>query len=154
MRETFYDAIKFTAGFVLLAALVLFVLRAPIAGLFDATGDTRALVYLFCGPLALAYVFNGWIFVGNAAYNNLGHPYFSTWINWGRSTLGMYPFVVAGAALGGAAGVLIGQAISGLVFAAISLVVAQRVLDRAGPGIATKDFVTHQREHAVANRHR
>jgi hypothetical protein len=31
--------------------------------------------------------------LGNAAFNNLGHPNYSTWINWGRHTIGTIPFL-------------------------------------------------------------
>ncbi|MEX0302429.1 MAG: MATE family efflux transporter, partial [Leisingera sp.] len=88
VREAFLAGIVFTGIYTLLVAAVLFTLRAPIADLFSATGETRSLIYLFCGPLALMLFFNGVIFVENASFNNLGHPVYSTWINWGRHTLG------------------------------------------------------------------
>jgi hypothetical protein len=108
-----------------------------VADLFGATGVTRELVYLFCGPLALAFFFNGVIFVSNAAFNNLGHPFHSTWINWGRHTLGTIPLVILGAAMFGAPGVLIGQAAGGLVFAVIAFFLVRRVMARTeGEGAA------------------
>jgi Na+-driven multidrug efflux pump len=64
---------------------VLYLASAPIADLFNARGVTRDLIFIFCGPLSLAWIFNGIIFVVNAAYNNLGHPFYSTWVNWARS---------------------------------------------------------------------
>jgi len=85
-------------------------------------------VFLFCGPLALMYFFNGVIFVGNAAFNNLGRPFYSTWVNWGRHTLGTIPLVILFAWWLGAPGVLIGQAAGGLIFAAVSLLLAARVM--------------------------
>ncbi|MDG4951582.1 hypothetical protein NLM59_11690, partial [Weeksellaceae bacterium KMM 9724] len=75
-------------------------------------------------PIALLYFFNGVIFVANAAFNNLGRPFLSTWVNWGRHTLGTVPFVMAGAALVGAPGVLIGQAVGGIVFGALAWLLA------------------------------
>lgn len=128
VRGAFMAGVKFTAGFVLAMALLLFALRAPIANLFAAAGDARTLIYLFCGPLALTFFFNGLIFVGNASFNNLGHPTYSTWINWGRHTIGTWPFVIAGASLLGAPGVLVGQAAGGIVFAAVSWLLANRVM--------------------------
>lgn len=120
---------------------LLFVLRAPIADLFSATGITRDLVYLFCGPLALLFFFNAMLFVGNAAFNNLGHPYYSTWVNWGRHTLGTVPLVMLGAALFGAPGVLIGQSLGGVIFGLLAFVMARRIMaglddapvDKTGP---------------------
>lgn len=131
VRETFRDALIFSAIVVALVAAVLFALRGPIVTLFEADGVTRELVFLFCGPLALAYFFNGVIFVANAAFNNLGHPFWSTLVNWGRHTLGTIPFVIAGAALFGAPGVLIGQAAGGVIFGLLAWVMAAQVMNRA-----------------------
>ena len=80
VRSAFYAGVQFTGIYVLIMAAVLFLLRAPIADLFEAQGETRKLIYLFCGPLALAAFFNGVIFITNASFNNLGHPIYSTWI--------------------------------------------------------------------------
>ncbi len=130
VRGAFRDAILFTALAVGLASLILFLLRGPIADIFSVTGLAREIVFLFCGPLALMWFFNGLIFVANASFNNLGHPYYSTWINWGRHTAGTIPFVMAGAALLGAKGVLIGQAVGGVFFGGIAVVFALRVMAR------------------------
>ncbi len=130
VRGAFRDGLIFTGVVVVAVSAILYLLRPQIAALFDADGLTLTLVYLFCGPLALAFFFNGVIFVGNAAFNNLGHPFYSTWINWGRHTLGTIPFVLLGAWWLGAPGVLIGQAFGGLIFAAFTFVLAHRVMDR------------------------
>ena len=116
VRATYRDGLIFCGLVTVAVAAALYALRAPLLALFAATGDTAALVLLFCGPLALAFFFNGVIFVSNAAFNNLGHPYWSTWINWGRHTLGTIPTVALGGWLLGAPGVLIGQAAGGVIF--------------------------------------
>ncbi len=131
VRRAFVESMAFAALVVVIVALILFALRDPVAALFEADGITRELVFLFCGPLALAFFFNGVIFVTNAAFNNLGHPFYSAWINWGRHTLGTIPPVMVGAALFGAPGVLIGQAFGGVIFAAVAVILARRVLDTA-----------------------
>ncbi len=130
VQGAFRDGLIFTATVVVLISALLFALRWPIAGLFGITdpGLARDLVFLFCGPLALAFFFNGLIFVANAAYNNLGHPYYSTWINWGRHTLGTIPPVILFASWFGAPGVLIGQAVGGIAFGLISWWLAARVI--------------------------
>ena len=106
----------------------------------------------FCGPLALSYIFNGWIFVGNASFNNLGHPYYSTWVNWGRHTLGTWPLVILGASLWGAGGVLIGQAIGGVVFAGISIWMALRLMDRNAAMPPEGPFTPEARFHVIQSR--
>ena len=109
-------------------ALLLFALRGPIADLFHATGVTRAIIYPFCGPLALAFFFNGVIFVANVASDNLRRPLHSTWTNWGRHTLGTMPFALLGGQWFGATGVLIGQATGGVLFGILASVLAERML--------------------------
>ncbi|MEP5153061.1 MATE family efflux transporter [Planktotalea sp.] len=135
VRGGFFAGVIFTAAFVIAMTLLLFLLRAPIADIFTATGITRELVYLFCGPLALMFFFNGLLFVANASFNNLGHPFYSTWLNWGRHTLGTIPFVILGAAWYGAPGVLIGQAIGGVLFGIAALVLAMRVMRKVETGV-------------------
>ncbi len=127
-------ALIFTGLVVVTMALLLFALRAPVADLFKAQGLTRELVYLFCGPLALAWFFNGMLFVANAGFNNLGHPFYSTTLNWGRHTLGTIPLVILGSYLIGAPGVLIGQAIGGVIFGLLAYwLVLRQVSDLPRP---------------------
>jgi putative MATE family efflux protein len=131
VRRAFLDAILFTALVIGAVSVVLFALRAPIADLFNATRVTRDLVFLFCGPLSLLFFFNGLIFVANAACNNLGSPFQSTLVNWGRHTLGTVPFALWFGARWGAGGVLAGQAIGGVLFGLLAVWLALRTIDRA-----------------------
>lgn len=158
VREAFNRAIVLTLIYVVPVVVVLFILRAPIADLFGAQGTARDLIYLFCGPLSLAWVFNGIIFIANASYNNLGHPFYSTWINWGRNTLGVVPFVAIGAAIWGAEGVLIGQMAGGILVALVALWLAARVMYRAqdgAPKMADRPtFLPHRRAFTVLHHRR
>ena len=129
--RAFRDGVLFTAVVVIAMSLLLYLLRGSIAALFQADGLSRELIFLFCGPLALMFFFNGLMFVSNAAFNNLGHPYYSTWLNWGRHTLGTIPFVIAGGYYFGAAGVLVGQAAGGLIFGVFATWLALRVIRRS-----------------------
>ena len=130
VRGGFLAGISFVGMFVAFMTALLYLLRAPIADIFNADGITRELVYLFCGPLALVFFFNGLLFVANASFNNLGHPYYSTWLNWGRHTIGTIPLVMLGAAWYGAAGVMIGQAVGGIMFGLLSAWLAWRVMSK------------------------
>ena len=131
VRDGLRAAIIFTALVIVSVSLVLFALRGPIADLFSAQGIARDLVYLFCGPLSLLFFFNGVLFVANAAFNNLGHPFYPTFLNWGRNTVGMIPLVLLGASMMGAQGVLAGQALAGVIFGALAWVLAYRVIASA-----------------------
>ena len=143
----FNAAVLFTALVTIFVSAVLFALRVPIANLFEATGITRDLIYLFCGPLSLAFFFPGVLFVANAAFNNLGQPFLSTLTNWGRNAVALIPLVFIGSWAFGAQGVLIGQALA----AGCDELGAAGGADRAIPG---RGFVWHRRLGAGAAMHR
>jgi Na+-driven multidrug efflux pump len=154
VKGAYNAGLIFAGVYVALTSAMLFVLRAPIANVFEAQGMTLTLIYLFCGPLALASFFNAVIFVGNASFNNLGHPMYSSWINWGRNTIGMWPFVIVGAQYWGASGVLIGQAAGGVVFALISWLLVRRVSEGLLHPVEADPFVEQSRLHALSGRNR
>ena len=132
VRGGFNAAVIFVALVIALVSAVLFLARGAIADLFGAYGVTRDLIYLFCGPLALAFFFPGVLFVANAAFNNLGQPFLSTFTNWGRNAVALIPLVWIGSTFGGAQGVLIGQALAGVIFGAVAWVLALRVIAKSG----------------------
>lgn len=154
VREAFFDGVIFAAFYVVLVAALLFLLRGHIADLFGAEGLTRDLVVLFCGPLALASFFNAVIFVSNAAFNNLGHPSYSTWVNWGRQTLGTLPLILLGGYFFGAPGVLVGQAVGGIFFAGIAAWLSLYMMtDQSHPmKQLTCRFQLQRRTHEMLNR--
>ena len=158
VKSTFWEAMLFCGLVVLLISAVLFFLREPIVALFEATGIARDLVFLFCGPLALLFFFNGMLFVANASFNNLGYPFTSTWVNWGRHTLGTMPPVLLFAAWLGAEGVLIGQAVGGVMFGLLSLVLARRVMAqselKASKSPPKEPFAREGRLHALFHNRR
>ncbi|WP_416237406.1 MATE family efflux transporter [Sulfitobacter sp. F26204] len=130
VKAGFNAAVLFAAAVILLVSSVLFVARGAIADLFSATGLTRELIFLFCGPLSLAFFFPGVLFVANAAFNNLGRPFLSTLTNWGRNAVALIPLVFIGSWAFGAQGVLIGQALAGVVFGIVAWVLALRTIGR------------------------
>jgi Na+-driven multidrug efflux pump len=134
VRRAFWDGLIFTGLVILLVSALLFSLRAPIADAFNAEGLTRDLVYLFCGPLALLWFFNGAIFVGNAVCNNLGRPFWSTVVNWGRHTVGTIPLALWLGGTWGAQGVLVGQALGGVLFGLAAIWLALQAI--ASPAVA------------------
>ena len=102
--------------------------RGPVASLFGAVGLSRELIIFFCHFAAGSFLFNGALFVASAAFNNLGYPTYSTLFNWGRSTLGVIPFVWVGASMFGAKGVLAGWGLGAVVFGIASMVVCFRTV--------------------------
>lgn len=154
VRAAFNASIFLTVAYTVPVVLILYLCRAPLADLFGAEGVSRDLIFLFCGPLSLAWIFNGIIFIGNASYNNLGHPLYSTWVNWGRNTLGTVPFVYYGAQIWGAQGVLVGQMAGGIFVAILSFVLAEWIMRKAEGGLCDGDrkkaFGEHRQEFKAA----
>ncbi|MDP5085255.1 MAG: MATE family efflux transporter [Yoonia sp.] len=144
VRAAFRDGLLFTAIVVVVVSGLFFAARPAIQMLFQLDGMALTLVFLFAGPLSLMFFFNGVIFVSNAAFNNLGHPFYSTIVNWGRNTLGTIPFVLLGAAWFGAPGVLIGQYVGGAVFALVALLLTRRVLSAQTKAQAEADPFARQ----------
>ena len=155
VRRAFREGVIFTAIVVVGMSLLLFLLRPALAVLFELDGQARTLVFLFAGPLSLMWFFNGLIFVSNAACNNMGHPFYSTWVNWGRHTLGTIPFVMVFSAWLGAAGVLIGQAVGGVLFGVVAVVLALRVIREGEVDASSPDSIDKQaRVFSWLHRHR
>ncbi|NNE51164.1 MAG: MATE family efflux transporter [Sulfitobacter sp.] len=132
VRRGFNAAVLFVALVIGTVTAILFLSRGAIAGLFNAEGLTRELIYLFCGPLSLAFFFPGVLFVANAAFNNLGQPFLSTFTNWGRNAVALIPLVWLGSVLFDAKGVLIGQSLAGVLFGIVAWVLALRVIAKGG----------------------
>lgn len=126
------DALVFVTIYCLVVWGLLALFATPIAGLFGASGPANELVVFFCLFAAGSFLFNGALFVANAAFNNLGFATYSTVFNWGRSTLGVIPFVWAGAQLYGAKGVIAGWGLGAVVFGIAAAIVAFRVVRNIG----------------------
>ncbi|MGJ8621735.1 MAG: MATE family efflux transporter [Yoonia sp.] len=146
VSTAFRDGLLFAGLVVVVVSGLFFLARPGIQYLFQLEdGVALTLVFLFAGPLSLMFFFNGVIFVANAAFNNLGHPFYSTIINWGRHTLGTIPFVLVGAAWFGAPGVLIGQYVGGAVFAGLAYILARRVIAMQYPDAPSEPFARQVR---------
>jgi Na+-driven multidrug efflux pump len=120
--------------------LLLILLRGPLASLFGLTGIAADLFRFFCLVGGAMWFFNGLLFLGNAAFNNLGFPLRSTLLNWGRATLGTVPPAYLGSMLAGPKGIVAGMGVGSLVFGLAGMLLARRTVTRlseraAGPGL-------------------
>lgn len=128
IRSTMMDSMKLTVIYVLVVWSLLALASGLISDVFAAQGITRELIVFFCSFVAGSFLFNGILFVANAAFNNLGYPFYSTMLNWGRSTLGVIPFVSMGALWHGAQGALAGYGLGVVLFGFIAGFLCFRVL--------------------------
>lgn len=130
ITDTIRFSYLFMAGYVVVVWVILFLLSSALASAFGAEGETRDMVVLFCNILSLSFLFSGVTFVGNAFFNNIGKPHYSTIMNWLKATVGTIPFVYAGSYFYAANGVLIGQAVGSIAFGFVTYYVVKRFSDR------------------------
>jgi putative MATE family efflux protein len=134
VRRALADALLFTSAYVATVSVALYLLQDPLIRAFQASDEAAWLISIFCTWVAITFLFNGALFVANAAFNNLGRPGYSTLFNFAKATLGTIPLVYLGALVYGAAGVLIGQAIGSVLFGTLAMVVAFRFVGRLASG--------------------
>lgn len=128
IREAMRDALIFTLIYVIIVWALLALFSGHIADIFGVSGEARELVVFFCLIVAGSFIFNGMLFVANAAFNNLGYATYSTIFNWGRATLGTFPFVYFGGEYYGAMGVLGGWGLGAIIFGIAAVIVCFRVV--------------------------
>lgn len=132
LRQTLRDSYRVVLIYVLGVWALLALGSGFIAEAFDARGAGREVVTLFCHLVAGSFIFNGALFVANAAFNNLGHAFYSTALNWGRATLGVVPFVTLGGQWFGLTGVVVGYGLGVVIFGLAGVWLSARVLQRLG----------------------
>ena len=129
VTKTMWDSLLFGLLYCLGIWIILAVSWPYITQAFSADGEAANIIRFFCLFVAGSFIFNGALFVANAAFNNLGFAVYSTLFNWGRATLGVIPFVWIGKAWG-PEGVLAGWGLGGIVFGVLSVVVCFRELKK------------------------
>lgn len=151
VNQALKDALLFTLVYVLAVWAILALASPWIVQAFGAEGDAAEVLTFFCRFVAASFLFNGALFVANAAFNNLGDAIYATLFNWGRATLGVIPFVYVGQAYG-PEGVLAGWGLGAVVFGVAAVVVAFRLVARLPEKAAAEDAaVERPREPPTAN---
>jgi putative MATE family efflux protein len=121
VNATLRDSLKVTLVYALTVWILMALSSGWIADVFRSHGQARELIVFFCIFVAGSFLFNGALFVANAAFNNLGFAFYSTALNWGRSTLGVIPFVWLGQSWFGAKGALAGYGLGVIAFGLIGI---------------------------------
>lgn len=130
VQRTLAECFLLAGAYVIVTWGALYLLGPTIANLFHAQGQTRELVLFFCAYGVLAWAFLAGLFVANTAFNNLGYAFLSTFFNWGRTFLGVIPFVTLGARYWGPEGAMIGIVAGAGLFGTAAVVTAFLVVAR------------------------
>ena len=130
LRSTMADSLKFVVAYVVAVWLLMALLSGVIADAFGATSEARTVIVFFCQFVAASFIFNGAVYVANAAFNNLGFALYSTALNWSRATLGVVPFIWVGGHYYGLIGVLAGYGLGVVLFGVVGVWGCFKVLGR------------------------
>ncbi|WP_264048763.1 MATE family efflux transporter [Methylobacterium flocculans] len=140
MRGVLRDGTLVTAAYVVVVWLALVFGAEPLTRLFALEGVAAELFGFFCRVSGAVWFFTGLLFLANASFNNLGFPFYSTVLNWGRATVGTVPPVLIGAHYYGPKGVIVGVGIGAVLFGLAGIVLAFRTVAtlerRAAPSAA------------------
>lgn len=128
VRETISKSFVVIIVYSVAVSLILFLLKNNIVNVFSVDGEAAYLIVMFCIWVAILSIFRGFLFVANACFNNLGKAKYSTYMNFGKATIGTIPFVYFGAMYYGAFGIILFEALGALVFGVLSSVLAFKVV--------------------------
>ena len=130
VRATLRDAVVFNVVYIALVWLLLWSCADLIVQVFSASDLAADLIGFYFTALVWAFAFNGMLFVANASFNNLHHPHWATFFNFGRALLGTIPAVYLGAQWYGARGVMAGEAMGALLFGVLAMAAAFALVNR------------------------
>ncbi|WP_156394116.1 MATE family efflux transporter [Methylobacterium sp. Leaf94] len=128
MRGVLRDGTLVTAVYVLVVWTALILGADPLTRLFALEGVAADLFGFFCLVSGGVWFFTGLLFLANASFNNLGFPFYSTALNWGRATLGTVPPALIGAHFYGPKGVIAGVGLGSVLFGLAGIALAFRTV--------------------------
>jgi len=130
VRQTLTVALQFNWLTVAVIGLSLFLLRDTLPQWFKLDDNAAALLRFYCSGASLLFGFKGMIFFINAAYNNLGRPFYSTASNLAGLMFGALPLISLGAWLLGPRGIILGHMAEAILTAPVCWLVVQRLITR------------------------
>ena len=130
VRQTLTVALQFNWLTVAVIGLSLFLLRDLLPQWFKLDDSAAALLRFYCSGASLLFGCKGMIFFINAAYNNLGRPFYSTASNLAGLIFGALPLISLGAWLLGPRGIILGHMAEAILTAPVCWLVVQRLITR------------------------
>ncbi|WP_299623817.1 MATE family efflux transporter [uncultured Tateyamaria sp.] len=133
VRSTYRDALIFCLIYTLVTWALLVAVTPLIIDAFGLTGQGAGVLHAFTYVGVGGFVFVGALFVSNSAFNNLGKPSRSTLLNWLKDGALSWPAAALLAVPFGAAGVIYGQAVAGVIMGGVAAVWGWHYVARLGP---------------------
>ena len=133
LRSTYRDALIFCGLYSLVTWAVLWSVTPLVIRGFGLTGQGAEVLRAFTAVGAGGFIFVGALFVANAAFNTLGKPLRATLLGWLKDGVFSWPMAALMASSFGAAGVIYGQAVAGVLMGTLAALWGWRYVARLGP---------------------
>lgn len=130
MRSTITSAVIYAFVYCVFVCLVLYQLQDWLVSIFSATQESADLIRFFAVFVSFSFFFQSLLFIAIAVFNNLGKPFNSTLLNFGRATIGTWPLITVFSLYMGAEGILFGQAIGSIIFGCLGFYMAKNYMTK------------------------
>ena len=130
VRSSYRDAMIFSALYVLGIWILLILLTPVIIFIFNATPESGEVVKAFTYFAAGGFIFAGALYVSNASFNNLGKPIYSTFFNWFKDGICLYPLCLICTSQFGAVGVVYAAGLAWVISGTLAGLWGWRFIDR------------------------
>ncbi|MEX2518538.1 MAG: MATE family efflux transporter [Paracoccaceae bacterium] len=130
VASAYRDSLIFASGYVIATWALLAAFAPLIVRGFGVSEAGASVVYAFCYIGAGGFMFNGALFVANAAFNNLGRPLWSTGFNWFRDAAVTPLALTLIPVTAGPSGVVYAQAFAGVIVGSAAVAVGWRLSHR------------------------
>ncbi len=121
------DSMIFAVGYVIVMWVLLVIAAPHIVAGFGASGEGADVLLAFCYIGAGGFMFNGLLFVANAAFNNLNRPLWSTGFNWTRDAIAIPLLLIVIGSAYSASGVVYVQTIAAVLVGSVAVMVGWRL---------------------------
>lgn len=128
MHRAMSSAVIYAFGYCVVLCIVLYQMQDWLVTVFSATQESADLIRFFATFVSFSFFFQSLLFIAIAVFNNLGKPFNSTLLNFGRATLGTWPFITIFSLFLGAQGILFGQAIGSVIFGCLGFYMARNYI--------------------------
>ena len=130
VRSSYRDAMIFSTIYVGVVWILLMLLSPAILFIFKASPEAGEVIKAFNFVAAGGFIFAGALYVSNASFNNLGKPIYSTYLNWLKDGICLYPLCVVCASLFGAVGVVYAVGLAWVISGTVAGVWGWKYLDQ------------------------
>ncbi|MGR0277910.1 MATE family efflux transporter [Marinomonas dokdonensis] len=147
MHSAITSAVVYAFLYCLVLCFSLYQIQGWLVQVFNATPETAKLIRFFATFVSFSFFFQSMLFISIAVFNNLGRPFNSTMLNFGRATLGTWPLIAFFAFFMDAEAVFFGQAVGSIIFGCLGFVMARNYISELEEKDAESIVVTNSSQY-------